>query len=115
MGLDTDTSETPQAIVDFARESQIPIMTVNLLYALPHTPLYERLERSGRIVADEGRDSNFDFVDPYELVLDRWRRVVTELYAPAAVLGRYGAQAARTYPNRRRPPWPLRAGSRGGT
>ena len=39
MGLDTDTPDTPQAIMDFAEVSNIPIMTVNILYALPNTAL----------------------------------------------------------------------------
>jgi radical SAM superfamily enzyme YgiQ (UPF0313 family) len=108
LGLDTDTPGTAQAIIDFARESQIPILTVNLLYALPHTPLHDRLERAGRIVPDEDRDSNIEFLEPYEVVLERWRRVIVELYTPAAVLARYATQAAHTYPNRRRPEQPWR-------
>ncbi|MEJ0000907.1 MAG: radical SAM protein [Verrucomicrobiota bacterium] len=35
MGLDTDSDETPQALMDFADVSNIPIMTVNILFALP--------------------------------------------------------------------------------
>ncbi len=58
MGFDTDTEQTPQAIADFIRDSQIPIVTVNILYALPKTPLYERLKQAGRIVEDDRRDSN---------------------------------------------------------
>ena len=108
LGLDTDTPATPQAIIDFAEASQVPILTVNLLYALPHTPLYARLERAGRIVPDEGRDSNIDFLEPYEVVLGRWRHVVSRLYEPARLLARYATQARRTYPNRRRPSHPWR-------
>src|ERR1700735_2617950 len=50
MGLDTDTDETPQALMDFADVSQIPIMTVNILYALPNTALYTRLEKDNRVL-----------------------------------------------------------------
>lgn len=39
LGLDTDTDETAGAVIKFARISNIPILTVNLLYALPGTPL----------------------------------------------------------------------------
>jgi radical SAM superfamily enzyme YgiQ (UPF0313 family) len=62
MGLDTDTDETPQALMDFAEVSQIPIMTVNILYALPNTALYTRLEKENRVLHDaEDRDSNIVF------------------------------------------------------
>lgn len=100
MGLDTDTSETPQAIIDFARQSHIPLLTVNLLYALPHTPLYARMQQAGRIVPDEGRDSNIAFLEPYETVVNRWKQVISELYEPANLYARFAAQAIETYPNR---------------
>ena len=53
MGFDTDTEQTPLAIADFIRASQAPVQTVNILYALPKTPLYERLQEAGRIVCDD--------------------------------------------------------------
>lgn len=103
MGLDTDTPETPQAIIDFAQESGVPIMTVNLLYALPKTPLHERMKKAGRLISVEGRDSNIDFLEPYETVVARWRRVIGEIYSPEKLFARFEAQAARTYPNRFKP------------
>ncbi len=107
LGLDTDTPETAQAIIDFARESQIPLMTVNLLFALPQTPLHDRLHKAGRIVSDAGRDSNIAFLEPYETVVARWREVVAQIYEPANLFARFATQAAQTYPNRCRPgnPW----------
>ena len=42
----------------FDEASQIPIVTPNLLVALPHTPLYERLQKANRLNSCEGRDSN---------------------------------------------------------
>lgn len=107
LGLDTDTAETAQAITDFARESQIPLMTVNLLFALPQTPLHDRLTKAGRIVSDAGRDSNIDFLEPYETVVARWRNVIAQIYEPANLFGRFTTQAVQTYPNRFRPgnPW----------
>ena len=110
MGLDTDTPQTAQALIDFARESNVPIMTVNIVYALPHTPLYDRLEKDGRILTEEesvGRDSNIRFLIPYEEVLRRWRRVVQEIYTPETLYRRYLYNAAHTYPNRHRPTRPL--------
>jgi radical SAM superfamily enzyme YgiQ (UPF0313 family) len=108
LGLDTDTPETPGAILDFAHESQIPLMTVNLLYALPKTPLYERLERDGRILSDPEGDSNIAFLEPRETVLERWRRVIAHLYEPANVYGRFLTQTRNTYANRPAPENALR-------
>jgi hopanoid C-2 methylase len=107
LGFDTDTSETPQAIIDFAEASQVPIMTVNLLYALPHTPLHQRMEKAGRLVSNEGRDSNIDFLIPYEEVVARWKRVVETIYDPKHIFARFATQAAKTYPHREKSkePW----------
>lgn len=107
MGLDTDTPETAQAIIEFAHESQIPIMTVNLLYALPKTALHDRLAKADRLVSVEGRDSNIAFLEPYEVVVGRWRKVVANIYSPKNLFARFAAQAKRTYPNRFKPdePW----------
>jgi hopanoid C-2 methylase len=101
MGLDTDTAETPDAIIEFANQSHIPLLTVNLLYALPHTPLYERLQREGRIVPESDRDSNIEFAVPYQTVVDRWSRVISKIYEPGSLYSRFAAQALETYPNRK--------------
>jgi hopanoid C-2 methylase len=103
LGLDTDTPETPGAIVDFARESQIPLMTVNLLYALPKTPLYDRLQREGRILSNPQGDSNIAFLEPTETVVARWRRVIADIYEPANVYARFMTQTRSTYTNRAAP------------
>src|SRR6266550_1373053 len=110
LGLDTDTPETPRAIIDFARESQIPIMTVNILYALPNTALYRRLEAAGRILPEEDsahRDSNIQFLVAYEEVVRRWLEVIAAIYRPEVLYARYDSNAAHTYPHRLRPtqPW----------
>ncbi len=84
MGLDTDTDETPQALIDFAEVSQIPIMTVNILYALPNTALYTRLEKDNRVLPAEkaeNRDSNIVFLQPYETVVRNWQRVIGDVFS----------------------------------
>ncbi|MGO8700517.1 MAG: B12-binding domain-containing radical SAM protein [Limisphaerales bacterium] len=103
LGLDTDTPETAGAIIDFAQESQIPLMTVNLLYALPKTPLYERLKRDGRLVGDLNGESNIVYLEPKEKVLERWRHVIKDLYEPANVYARFLTQTRQTYTNRPAP------------
>jgi radical SAM superfamily enzyme YgiQ (UPF0313 family) len=109
MGLDTDTEETPQAIIDFAEISKIPIMTVNILYALPNTALYTRLEKENRVLHDaEDRDSNIVFLQPYETVVRNWQRVIAKVFSPAELYARYAFNAIHTYPNRIKPQNPLK-------
>jgi radical SAM superfamily enzyme YgiQ (UPF0313 family) len=108
MGFDSDTEQTPLVIADFIRASQLPIQTVNILYALPKTPLYERLKQAGRIVCDDHRDSNIQFLQPYEQVVANWRRVIAGAYEPKAIYQRYATQARKTYPHRYRHKHPLR-------
>ncbi|MHB8283753.1 MAG: B12-binding domain-containing radical SAM protein, partial [Caulobacteraceae bacterium] len=57
MGLDTDTLDTGEGVVAFVERSQIPVLTINLLQALPRTKLWDRLAAEGRLVDDEGRES----------------------------------------------------------
>ncbi|HEV2692442.1 MAG TPA: DUF4070 domain-containing protein [Verrucomicrobiae bacterium] len=109
MGLDTDTPETPEAIMDFASVSNIPIMTVNILYALPKTALFDRLQKANRLLPDAGnRDSNIVFLEPYEIVLGNWKRVIGTIYNPEKLYARYHHNAIHTFPNRVRPQHPLK-------
>ena len=75
LGLDTDKPETGQHLLDFIDASQIPLLTINLLQALPQTPLWDRLKRENRLIEDEGRDSNVDFLLPYEDVVSSLARL----------------------------------------
>ena len=107
VGLDTDTPETTDAILEFIEAAQIPIVTPNLLVALPHTPLYERLRKATRLNLGEGRDSNIEYLQPYETVVANWKRVIRETYEPRKIYARYATQAKKTYLHRKRPVRPL--------
>jgi radical SAM superfamily enzyme YgiQ (UPF0313 family) len=100
LGLDTDDLGTADRILEFVRASGIPVLTINVLYALPKTPLWRRLEAAGRLVADEGRESNVDFALPYETVLGMWRRCIATAYDPDELYARFAHQQAHTFPNR---------------
>ena len=108
MGFDTDTPQTPRVMAEFIRASQTPVHTLNILYALPKTPLYNKLEKAGRIISDEGRDSNVDFLRPYDELIRDWLNLISEVYEPEALYQRYETQTVKTYPHRRRPKFPLR-------
>ena len=109
LGLDTDTADTPDQIIEFIRRSQIPMLTINLLQALPRTPLWQRLESEGRLVETEERDSNIVFRFPYEEVVAMWRRCIAAAYAPEELYRRFAHNLQHTYPNRIKPDAPNRA------
>jgi radical SAM superfamily enzyme YgiQ (UPF0313 family) len=104
LGLDTDTAGTAGNLLDFIELSQIPLLTINLLQALPRTPLWERLQAAGRLDLDGKRASNVIFARSYDEVLSDWRFAVRQAYAPAAIFRRFAWNAAHTYRNRVRPP-----------
>jgi radical SAM superfamily enzyme YgiQ (UPF0313 family) len=100
LGLDTDTEDTAERVLAFVEASSIPVLTINLLYALPKTPLWRRLAAEGRILPDADQESNVVFKRPYEAVLAAWTRCVTGAYEPAAVYRRFRHNQARTFSNR---------------
>ncbi|MFY9894298.1 MAG: B12-binding domain-containing radical SAM protein [Xanthobacteraceae bacterium] len=101
LGLDTDTAETEARLKAFIDASQIPILTINLLQALPRTPLWDRLKRAGRIAAaDAGLESNVRFLRPYDEVVAMWRRCIAHAYAPERLFQRFTHQIEATYANR---------------
>jgi len=100
VGLDTDTPATADHIIEFIEASKIPVLTINILYALPKTPLWRRLEREGRLLPDGAQESNIVFKTGYEAVLDVWRRCVTAAYDPDALYARFAYNHAHTFPRR---------------
>jgi radical SAM superfamily enzyme YgiQ (UPF0313 family) len=104
LGLDTDTEATAADVISFIEASRIPMLTINILYALPRTPLWDRLAAEGRIRPDGGRESNVVFRLPEETVLDMWRRCIAAAYAPEAIYRRFAHNLAHTFPKRLRYP-----------
>ncbi len=101
LGLDTDTADTEARLKAFIDASQVPILTINLLQALPKTPLWDRLKRDGRVIADDtGLESNVRFLRPYDEVVAMWRRCIAHAYAPERLFERFTHQVEATYANR---------------
>jgi len=100
LGLDSDTAATEGHLKDFIDCSQIPMLTMNLLQALPKTPLWDRLARADRIVDDDKLESNVRFLRPYEEVVAIWRRCIAHAYEPARLYARFMHQIQATYANR---------------
>src|SRR5437762_2049581 len=101
LGLDTDSDNTETRLKDFIDLSQIPMLTINLLQALPKTPLWDRLKRDGRIVEnDAARESNVRFLRPYDEVVATWRRSIAYANDPERLFARFLHQVEATYANR---------------
>jgi radical SAM superfamily enzyme YgiQ (UPF0313 family) len=100
LGLDTDSDDTESRLKDFIDVSQIPMLTINLLQALPKTPLWDRLERTARIDEDPARESNVRFLRPYDEVVSMWRRAIAYANDPERLFSRFQHQVDATYVNR---------------
>ena len=70
-----EAGETGEALLSFVDESRIPLLTLNLLQALPKTPLWDRLHKAERLADDPSLESNVRFLRPYDEVVATWRRL----------------------------------------
>src|SRR6201993_692648 len=100
LGLDTDSDDTEARIKDFIDLSQIPMLTINLLQALPKTPLWDRLKLAGRLADDPALESNVCFLRPYDEVVTMWRRCIAYANDPERLFARFHHQVDATYINR---------------
>ncbi|WP_375457378.1 B12-binding domain-containing radical SAM protein [uncultured Methylobacterium sp.] len=100
LGLDTDSDASEQHLIDFIDKSAIPVLTINLLQALPKTPLWDRLERENRLLHDASLESNVLFKRPHDSVVASWRRAIAHAYEPEKIFERFKHQCATTYPHR---------------
>jgi hopanoid C-2 methylase len=104
LGLDTDSDDTESRLKDFIELSQIPMLTINLLQALPKTPLWDRLAKADRLADDPSLESNVRFVRPYDEVVSMWRRCIAYANDPEHLFARFEHQIESTYVNRMVPP-----------
>jgi hopanoid C-2 methylase len=104
LGLDSDTPQTADRLNEFIDSSHIPVLTINLLQALPKTPLWDRLNAAGRLSEEEDRQSNVIFARPYDEVLQSWLNSIGHAYAPEAIYRRFAWNVQHTYANRITPP-----------
>jgi hopanoid C-2 methylase len=100
LGLDTDTDDSEARVKEFIDVSHIPMLTINLLQALPKTPLWDRLQRAGRLVDDPTLESNVRFLRPYDDVVSMWRRCIAHANDPERLFARFEHQVDATYVNR---------------
>ncbi len=95
IGFDNDTPETFERQYRFIADSGIQVAMVGLLTALPHTPLYTRLEREGRLLPQGVTGDNTKPATnilprrmDYEDMIRRYETLLRRLFRPAAIAKR---------------------------
>jgi radical SAM superfamily enzyme YgiQ (UPF0313 family) len=110
IGFDSDDREIFEDQFTFLQEAGIPIVMLGLLQAIPRTPLYERLEKTGRLRSPAQGNNTLSFtnIEPtcmsYEDLVNGYRALFTRLYTLEAIGERWLANLDqwRSVPTR---PW----------
>jgi radical SAM superfamily enzyme YgiQ (UPF0313 family) len=95
VGFDSDDKLIFNDQYEFLQAAGIPIVMLGLLQAIPRTPLYERLEKAGRLrAAAQGNNTlSFTNVDPicmsYGDLINGYRDLFAKLYTWEAVGDRW--------------------------
>ena len=88
VGFDSDDKQIFDDQFNFIQDNGITLAMVGMLQAIPRTPLYERLEREGRLVKE---DPSLNII-PKQMTRDELRQgywdLVTRLYSPEVYLDR---------------------------
>ena len=98
VGFDTDDASVFELQRQFLQAARIPLAMVNVLTAIPRTPLFARLEKEGRL-DDTGELGSFGTVStniiPKRIsrqeLCDGYIKLMRDLYAPDAYFGRMDA------------------------
>ncbi|MDX7953101.1 radical SAM protein [Lichenihabitans sp. Uapishka_5] len=104
LGLDSDTDQSEDRLIEFIDRSNVPVLTINILQALPKTPLWDRLAKADRLIDDPKLESNVKFLRPHDKVVASWRRAIAHAYAPENIFARFRAQMDTTYGHRIKTP-----------
>lgn len=83
IGFDNDTMETFEKQYRFIMESGIQAAMIGLLLAIPKTPLYERLEKDGRLIHESNNADNTKLgtnIIPKQMGYDEMVRGYRDLY-----------------------------------
>ncbi len=104
VGFDSDTPSIFQRQVDFIQRSGIVTAMVGLLQAPPGTPLYERLQREGRLrgqLSGDNADGETNIIPAMsmEALREGYRSIMDNIYSPAPYY-----QRVRTFLQEYRPP-----------
>ncbi len=113
IGFDGEKPGAGQRIVDFAEITGIPTTTFAMLQALPHTALWHRLDREGRLQEKEGNINqttlmNFVPTRPVDDIAREYVEAFGQLYEPHQYLDRVYRYFLKLGAPRVKPPfkWP---------
>jgi radical SAM superfamily enzyme YgiQ (UPF0313 family) len=107
IGFDGEQSGAVDRIHRFVEEFAIPIVMVNILQPLPHTRLWDRLEKEGRLLHGQtsgdfyGMAINYVPTRPQREILVEFVRGIDRLYEPSAYLARVYRYFLNMRPTRR--------------
>ena len=94
MGFDSDDSTIFDRQIEFIRQARISFSMSGMLYAIPKTPLYDRLDAEGRLDHDDRPECGTNVL-PLQLsreeLRDGYLQVLRELYDPEAYFDRTDA------------------------
>lgn len=98
LGFDNEGTGAGERIAAFVEATSIPQVMLNLLTPLPHTRLWERLKREGRLLEDQGQEAwreitaaggtPFRFARPEKEVLSEFLHLWEHLFDRANFLSR---------------------------
>ncbi|HJZ58150.1 MAG TPA: radical SAM protein [Gemmataceae bacterium] len=94
MGFDSDDPGIFERQIEFVRQARIPLAMPGMLFAIPKTPLYERLEKAGRLDPADPPEFGTN-VRPLRMssaqLREGYLRVLSALYEPNAFFERVEA------------------------
>ncbi|MGO9622350.1 MAG: B12-binding domain-containing radical SAM protein [Desulfobaccales bacterium] len=94
IGLDGETKGAGERICAFIEQTDIPVAMLGVLQASPHTSLWHRLEKEGRLRLDVGDDSgtfsalNYEPDRPEAEIMQEYVEAWDYLYEPSRYLAR---------------------------
>ena len=94
IGFDNEKQGAGKRIIDFVEDAAIPTAMFGMLQALPHTALWHRLEKEGRLLDNTKQDINqtslINFIPtrPVEEIAEEYIETFWTLYDPSCYLDR---------------------------
>ncbi len=102
-GMDADGPDAAEHVIQMVRDAEIPLVLLNVLFALPKSPLWDKLETENRIIAeDEWVDSNVVFKLPHDVVINQWKQAIAASYEPKGLYDRFRYNIKNTFPNQKK-------------
>jgi radical SAM superfamily enzyme YgiQ (UPF0313 family) len=112
VGFDNDDTGIFQDQYEFLQLAGIPIVMLGILQAIPRTPLYERIEKAGRLrSAAQGNNTlSVTNIEPLRMTYDElvhgYRDLFSRIYTWDAIGERWLKNVKQWGPNRDTPPFP---------